>query len=151
MRKRLGQKHQADDWLMLPAFAGIIGLSTMYFYGLGTKSPGYRYMHFSSSDFVPGFAGPTSRIVRTRRWECSSLILFSATAGLIKISVLLLYRRIFTIIPSYKDARNLLFIVMFNLVWLPSRPAGSATGGGTRASICATGTWYVRGARAGAG
>ncbi|KAK7182982.1 hypothetical protein PSPO01_11081 [Paraphaeosphaeria sporulosa] len=123
MRRRLGQKFQADDWLMLPAFAGVIGLVTMYFYGLGTKSLGYRYMllppagtDISSPDFVPEFAGPTSRIVRTRRLEYSSLILFSATAGLIKISVLLLYRRIFTIIPSYKDARNIFFIVMITLI-----------------------------------
>lgn len=74
MRRRLGQKFQADDWLMFPAFTGVIGLATMYFYGLGTKSLGYRYMllpppgtDMSSPDFVPDFAGPVSRIVRTRR------------------------------------------------------------------------------------
>lgn len=78
MRRQLGQKFQVDDWLMLPAFSGVIGLATMYFYGLGTKSLGYRYMllppegtDMSSPDFVPEFAGPTSRIVRTRRVSLS--------------------------------------------------------------------------------
>ncbi|KAL1601466.1 hypothetical protein SLS60_006381 [Paraconiothyrium brasiliense] len=123
MKKRLGQKFHADDWLMIPALTGVIGLATMYFYGLGTKSLGYRYMllppagtDMSSPDFVPEFAGPISRIVRTRRLEYSSLILFTATAGFIKISVLLFYRRIFTIIPSYKDARSWFFIIMITLI-----------------------------------
>lgn len=81
-RRQLGQKFQPDDWLMIPVFAGVIGLATMYFYGLGTKSLGYRYMllpspdvDMTSEDFVPEFAGPTSRIVATRRVCASSALL----------------------------------------------------------------------------
>ena len=42
--------------------------------------------------------------------EYSSLILFTATATLVKISILLFYRRIFTIVHSWKDFRNWFFI-----------------------------------------
>ena len=73
-RRRLGQKFQADDWLMLPVLLGVIGQAWMYFYGLGMKSLGYRFMllpgpevDMTSEDFVPEYAGPQSRIVRTRR------------------------------------------------------------------------------------
>lgn len=105
MRKRLGQKIQADDWLMVPALTGIIGLATMYFYGLGTKSLGYRYMllppagvDMGSPDFVPEFAGPTSRIVRTRRVSLSNVLCISMTA----------YNVSWNTLPSFYSRQQLL-------------------------------------------
>ncbi|KAF1973174.1 hypothetical protein BU23DRAFT_507193 [Bimuria novae-zelandiae CBS 107.79] len=122
-RRRLGQKPQVDDWLMIPAFIGVIALAGMYFWGLASKSLGYRYMllpppgvDMMSPDFVPEFAGPESRIVATRRLEYSSLIIYTAVAGLIKISVLIFYRRIFTVTQSRKDWRNWFFIAMIVVI-----------------------------------
>lgn len=80
-RRRLGQRLQADDWIMVPAFLGAIGLSTMYFYGLGSKALGYRYALLPppgvdplSEDYVPEYTAPESRIVATRRVRLPGLV-----------------------------------------------------------------------------
>lgn len=73
-RRRLRQPLSLDDWLTIPGVIGVIGLTTAYFYGIKTKSLGYRWTlnlpppGADLETWVPETAEPTTdRIVRTRR------------------------------------------------------------------------------------
>lgn len=50
------------------------------------------------------------------KFEVSSLIVFVVTNGLIKLSVLFFYRRIFIVDRSLKSARSLIFTTMIALI-----------------------------------
>ncbi|KAF2119247.1 hypothetical protein BDV96DRAFT_642284 [Lophiotrema nucula] len=123
-RRRLRQPFMADDYLIIPGFLGVLGLQFMWFYGLGKKALGYRVYELpppgvdvTNPDYSPVMVDPTgATIVLTRRLEYSSLILFTVTACCIKVSVLSMYKRIFVVVPSWKDKRNLFFIVMITLI-----------------------------------
>lgn len=76
VRRNLRQPFLADDWLMIPSLIGVTALSVLYFYGLGMKALGERWMLLPAGgveevmkpDYVPGFAESTDgRIVLTRR------------------------------------------------------------------------------------
>jgi len=54
----------------------------------------------------------------SKQSEYSSLVIFAFVNGLIKISVLLFYRRIFVVIYSWRDARNFFFIFMAAVIGL---------------------------------
>jgi len=40
---KLRQKPQVDDWLTIPSLLGVIGLSSIIFFGLSTSTLGHRW------------------------------------------------------------------------------------------------------------
>lgn len=73
-RRRSRQPLLADDWLMVPALVGLVGLAAMYFYGISSKALGYRWTLLPppgaelDPEFVPEAVEPTEdRIQLTRR------------------------------------------------------------------------------------
>ncbi|KAF2726648.1 hypothetical protein EJ04DRAFT_452918 [Polyplosphaeria fusca] len=107
-RRKLNQKISIDDWLMIPALVGVIGMASIYFNGLGKKALGYQWMITP-----PSGTDVTSPDFQS---EVSSLIIFAATNGFVKLSVLAMYKRIFVIAPSWRNARNIFFAVTMTII-----------------------------------
>ncbi|KAF2634357.1 hypothetical protein P280DRAFT_511958 [Massarina eburnea CBS 473.64] len=107
-RRKLSQPLKLDDWLTLPSLVGVIALAVLYFYGIGSKALGYTNPQ--------GGIDHGERITLTRRLNYSSIIIFAFVNGLIKISVLSLYGRIFVIVSHWKNHRSLFFRSMMTIV-----------------------------------
>ena len=77
VRRRLRQKFMLDDWLMIPALIGVAGLASIYFYGIGSKALGYRWVllpapgtDINDPNYVPETAEPGEQRIRTTRRVC---------------------------------------------------------------------------------
>ncbi|ORY19203.1 hypothetical protein BCR34DRAFT_582383 [Clohesyomyces aquaticus] len=108
-RRRLRQPLAVDDWLTLPALVLIFGLTFIMFYGIGTKTLAYPIAE--DDDYLNGHI-----VVTARRLEYSFLPIFATTNGLVKLSVISFYRRIFTVDKSWRNARSAFFLVAMVLV-----------------------------------
>jgi hypothetical protein len=76
VRRKLRQPYLADDWLMIPSLIGVTGICVVYFYGLGTRALGERWVlmapggvqQMMDPEYVPVYAESSDeRIVLTRR------------------------------------------------------------------------------------
>jgi hypothetical protein len=77
-RRSSRQPLLADDWLMVPALVGLVGLAAMYFYGISSHALGYRWTLLAppGAELDPGFVpeaveSTEDRIQLTRRVHIS--------------------------------------------------------------------------------
>ncbi|KAF2726542.1 hypothetical protein EJ04DRAFT_396744, partial [Polyplosphaeria fusca] len=101
---RLRKSFAIDDWLTVPSLILILGLASIMFYGVSTTALAFPLA--DDSDFLNGWAV----------LEYSFLPIFAVANGLVKLSVLFLYRRIFVVDPSLRNGRNIFFLVIITLV-----------------------------------
>ncbi|KAF2120407.1 hypothetical protein BDV96DRAFT_595941 [Lophiotrema nucula] len=107
-RHELRQGIQIDDWLALCGLLGVIGITSMLFAGVRITSLGYPWIESEDPTYL--------KLIMAIKFEVSSLIIFAATNGFIKLSVLFFYRRIFVVDKALSSARNLLFCTMIILI-----------------------------------
>ncbi|KAK7185117.1 hypothetical protein PSPO01_09029 [Paraphaeosphaeria sporulosa] len=124
-RRGLGQRLQVDDWLMIPAIIGTFGCAACLFHGIRRGSMGYRFMPIvdpsADASTLESRSDPYARdwvIVETRLLESSFFNILQPTLGLIKLAVVLFYRRLFVVQKHFGDARNLVISGMATLVVL---------------------------------
>ncbi|KAF2258878.1 hypothetical protein CC78DRAFT_477090 [Lojkania enalia] len=114
-RRKRRQDLMIDDWLMIPALVLAYVLAIEMFYGIGTKSLGYPAPPMAMMEKRSDVMASDPIIVRARKLEYSFLCIFAPTNGMVKVSVLFLYRRLFVVNRNWKDPRSALFIVMIAL------------------------------------
>ncbi|KAJ4304515.1 hypothetical protein N0V90_000041 [Kalmusia sp. IMI 367209] len=139
-RRALGQRLQADDWLMVPIMIGTFGAAACLFHGLRRGSMGYRFQPPMDATAVKARSDAYAAewvIVESRMLESSFFCIVIPTLGLIKLAVLLFYRRLFVIQRHLSDARNLIIsgMIVIVIMW---------TVGYTFAKVFACGTNWTR-------
>ncbi|KAF2278032.1 uncharacterized protein EI97DRAFT_432117 [Westerdykella ornata] len=122
-RRKRRQPLQTDDWLTVPALVLAIGLASIMFYGIDSTALGYPAPPMPDTETgVEKRSAITAsdwKIVTARKLEYSFLVIFATTNGLIKMSVLFLYRRLFVVDKqNWTNGRNVFFITMITLMGL---------------------------------
>ncbi|PSN65268.1 hypothetical protein BS50DRAFT_622529 [Corynespora cassiicola Philippines] len=124
-RIRPRQSLGADDWLLIPSLFCVGGLAAIFLYGVEAEYLAHSFLpppnertDYETYDLEAAMAARADRLSSARRLYFSTLVLHVPTNGLIKLSLLSLYRRVFVYIRVWKDLRNLFFIVIIVLVAL---------------------------------
>ncbi|CAI6312954.1 unnamed protein product [Periconia digitata] len=127
-RLRVKQAIFIDDWLMVPCIVMIIGLLAIVGHGVATQALGYPspLMQLQTQGLKPrgsdrsAIAQIVDLLSLTAKLEYSFICIVVPLLGLIKISVLAFYRRLFVIEKSNaRDARNLIVTIsmVFVALW----------------------------------
>ncbi|KAI1130819.1 hypothetical protein F5Y10DRAFT_288556 [Nemania abortiva] len=94
-RKKTEQPLEGDDWTIFITLILCIGIFTSFLYGVCAHLTGVPWSDLSVSD-----------LVKYRKVEFSLLLISHFIYGLAKISVILFYKKIFTIDPAFKITAN---------------------------------------------
>ncbi|KAF1997068.1 hypothetical protein P154DRAFT_298233 [Amniculicola lignicola CBS 123094] len=116
--RRRSQRWRTDDWLTLPCLVLLVGLVVLLFYGLATKALGYPASTLAS--LLGDQAGKVAewKSVTARKIGFTALLISTGTAGLIRVSILLLYRRTVGKDRPWSDTRNMFIFLMMSLAIL---------------------------------
>jgi hypothetical protein len=115
-RYRLKQKIRADDWITIPSLVLVVACSAIMFYGINSKTLGYRAPVITDLQTHTSMEEMEWRIVTARKLERAFLCIFAPALGLVKLSVLFLYYRIFVITRSLKDLRSVILAALIAII-----------------------------------
>ncbi|KAH7127177.1 hypothetical protein B0J11DRAFT_558562 [Dendryphion nanum] len=124
-RRKLRQKAQVDDWFICNALVLLIGLASIMIYGVHSRALGYPspLMDMQGmerrSDGRSSIEEMSALLSLTAKLEYSFLVIAAAALGLVKVGVLVFYRRIFVVDKAnFTDARNVIMLTMITLTTL---------------------------------
>ncbi|KAI0197965.1 hypothetical protein F4808DRAFT_437242 [Astrocystis sublimbata] len=95
-RIRTKQALKSDDWAIFVSLLFCIGLFSSFVYVVSMHLYGVPWSSISATDFV-----------KSRKVQLAAILICHFVYGLIKISVVLFYKRIFTVDPSFNLSANI--------------------------------------------
>jgi hypothetical protein len=119
VRRKLRTTLKCDDWLALSALIMILGLTAVLMIGVEEHAIGYSTPGFKEHGFVP-LETANEKIKMSLKVQHILVTVVIAAYGMIKLSIILYYKRIFVVDKgNWRDKRNafLNFLFIVILLW----------------------------------